>query len=101
MFPQIAVDREWSCGVAKSTQSPSDLAAQGFFSDSLLSSVAVDTAILDGVVNDPDVNLCIILTQRVADAAAPSGVRLYNKYLCAGEYSATIAYETWSRYSAI
>jgi hypothetical protein len=66
MFPQIAVDREWSCGVAKSTQSPSDLAAQGFFSDSLLSSVAVETAILDGEVNDPDVKLCIILTRPIA-----------------------------------
>lgn len=94
LFPEH-IDREWSCGVPTTTV-PSE--ADGYQADTLLANVAIDTTTLNSVVNDTDVNLCIILTKRVADASAPSGVRLYNKYMCAGDYSATTAYETWSRY---
>ena len=69
----------------------------GFQADTLLNNVKVDTIELASVVNDTDVNLCVILTQRVVNESAPTGVTLYNKYLCAGDYSATVAYETWSR----
>ena len=95
MFPQAKVDREWSCGVPVLTSPPS--VDEGYQADTLLSEVKIDTATLESVVNDTDVNLCIILTKRVADAASPTGITLYNKYMCAGGYSATTAYETWSR----
>jgi hypothetical protein len=93
VFPGDTADREWSCGIP-STTVPTQT---GFQADTILADVSVDTLELDGVVNDPDVNLCVIVTQRVANASAPNGVTLYNKYLCAGDYSATVAYETWSR----
>lgn len=93
LFPAETADREWSCAVP-STSAPTE---SGFQVDTILADVSVDTMALNGVVNDPDVNLCVIVTQRVANASAPSGVTLYNKYLCAGDYSETVAYETWSR----
>ena len=93
LFPE-QINREWTCGVP-TTAAPS--ADSGFRPDAILADVFVDTTELASVVTDPDVNLCIILTQRVADASAPAGVTLYNKYLCAGEHSATVAYEPWSR----
>ena len=95
MFPQTKVDREWSCGVPTTTSAP--LPSSGYQPDTAIGKVSVDTSTLASVVNDTDVNLCIILTQRVANASSPTGVTLYNKYMCAGDYSATIAYETWSR----
>lgn len=93
LFPAESVDREWTCSVP-STSVPTEV---GYQPDTILADISVDTMELDGVVNDPDVNLCVIVTQRVANSSAPSGVTLYNKYLCAGDYSATVAYETWSR----
>eukprot|EP01032_Pedospumella_encystans_P009522 gene9522-11200_t len=92
LFPNV-LNREWTCGVpSKSAPSTNS----GFQRDTILADVSVDTTELTSVVTDPDVNLCVILTQRVADASAPAGVTLYNKYLCAGEYSASVAYEPWS-----
>jgi hypothetical protein len=93
VFPAETADRAWSCA-GPSSSVPTEV---GFQADTILADVAVDTMALDGVVNDSDVNLCVIVTQRVANVSAPSGVTLYNKYLCAGDYSATVAYETWSR----
>lgn len=93
LFP-TELNREWTCGVPTSTAPPTDA---GFQPDTNLKDVHVDTAELGNIVTDEDVNLCIILTQRVADASAPTGVTLYNKYLCAGDRSASVAYETWSR----
>lgn len=90
IFP-TTLNRDWSCPIVSST------VPEGYQPDSILADASVDTAELNPVVNDSDVNLCIILTKRVADASAAGGVRLYNKYLCAGDYSATVPYETWSR----
>ena len=93
LFP-ATISREWTCPVP-ATAVPS--ATDGYQADTILGDVTVNTSELSSVVNDADVNLCIILTKRVANASAPAGVTLYNKYLCAGEYSATVPYETWSR----
>ena len=94
VFPGEAADRDWKCSVP-TTSVPTET---GFQADTILADVSVDTAALEGVVNDADVNLCVIVTQRVANATSPTGVTLYNKYLCAGDYSADVAYETWSRW---
>jgi hypothetical protein len=92
LFPGSTADRTWQCPTP-SLSKPSD----AFQPDAILKDVVVDTTALAGVVNDADVNLCVIVTQRVADPSSSTGVRLYNKYLCAGDYSANVAYETWSR----
>jgi hypothetical protein len=90
-----SVDRDWKCEVSVKSTPPS--IESGYQADTLLHNVKVDTETLMGVVNDTDVNLCVILSQRVANSSSPTGITLYNKYMCAGDYSATVAYETWSR----
>jgi hypothetical protein len=92
VFPGSTADRTWQCTTPSLSQ-PTD----GFQAETILKNVVVDTTALAGVVNDTDVNLCVIVTQRVADTSSSTGVKLYNKYLCTGDYSATVAYETWSR----
>ena len=54
---------------------------------------------LSSYVNDSAINLCLILTKRIANRSDPKGFSLYNKYFCAGKDSATLGYETWSRYA--
>lgn len=60
----------------------------------------VDTSILDGVVDDTAINLCVVLTQRLYNASSETGSTIYNRYLCAGDRSKDVAYETWSRWVA-
>lgn len=83
--------RDWQCEVAHEKDIPA-----GFQADGPLANVQVDTTSLANFVTDPDVNLCFILTKRVANTSAPSGYTLYNRYFCAGDYSANDAFETWS-----
>lgn len=88
--------RDWTCPVI------SAVPADGFVADGTpLSEINIDTVTLQSIVDesddDIDLNLCLILTQRVQDESSASGVTLYNKYLCAGNQSAEVAYETWSR----
>lgn len=68
------------------------LVASGYAPDQTLATVKVDTEQLANIVTN-GANLCVILTKRVATDA---GTQLYNKYLCAGEYSRDTIYETWS-----
>jgi hypothetical protein len=90
-FP-TAVNRDWTCAIPVLDSAPN-----GYCVDATLVEAAVDVNTLGASITDTDVNLCVIVTKRVNDRSAPSGVRLYNKYLCAGDRSAMVPYETWSR----
>lgn len=98
IFPNV-VDRDWSCGVLPIDTPPSK--EDGYQPDTLLGDVAVDTEILGGLITDTDVNLCLILTKRVKGASSAAGETLYNRYLCAGNRSSLVPYETWSRCSTL
>lgn len=86
--------KEFTCQVTESDDIPS--LESGFKHYDDFKSIEVDVETLGAIVTDPDVNLCIILTRRVSQAKN-SSASLYHKYLCAGERSASVAYETWSR----
>ena len=94
MFPK-QLDRSWQCEVPASTTLP----GSDYQKESPLNSVKVDTSTLSTVVTDSRVNLCAVLTKRVKEA--DGGVVLYNKYMCAGDYSASVGFETWSRLVAM
>lgn len=91
IFPSV-VDREWICPIPVLEKAPSD-----FQPDGPLSHAIIDTTSLLKYINDSAINACIIVTKRVSDASSQNGIRLFNKYYCAGESSADIPYETWSR----
>lgn len=95
MFPS-KWDREWTCGIPTENSAP-----DGYQPDAALLDVAVDTESLGAIITDTDVNLCLIMTKRVVDISAAQGFRLYNKYYCAGDRSALVPYETWSRFAGI
>lgn len=86
-------DREWTCPVPVLQSAP-----EGFQADGPLSSMKVDTSTLAQIITDTDVNVCVVITKRVKDTSVSQGFKLYNKYLCAGDYSAQTPFETWSRY---
>eukprot|EP01031_Cornospumella_fuschlensis_P036464 gene36464-44233_t len=90
IFPTV-YDRDWTCG-AGVLQSP----PAGFIADTDLPSVlpSVDTSSL--FINDTDLHVCVILTKRVANSSSPSGVSLYNKYFCSGNWSLSEPFEPWS-----
>ena len=85
-------DREWTCAVPVVDSVP-----EGFQADGPLSSMKVDTTTLAQFITDTNVNVCVVITKRVKDVSSVKGFKLYNKYLCAGEYSAETPFETWSR----
>ncbi len=85
-------NRDWSCPVATLTTAP-----QGFYPDTDLANVKVDTTTLSELITTSDVNACVVVTKRVKDATAENGVRLYHKYLCGGSWSTSTPFETWSR----
>jgi hypothetical protein len=89
-FPSV-YDRDYVCNVPIY-----DTVPEGFQPEGPLSSIKVDTNTLLKYVTDPDVNVCTVITKRVADKSSPLGYSLYNKYFCAGDYSANTPYETWS-----
>jgi hypothetical protein len=91
VFP-AAVNRDWACTVPVQ-----DAAPNGYVRDTALTEAPVDVDTLGALITDEDVNLCVIVTKRVKDLSSRTGVRLYNKYLCAGDRSAMVPYETWSR----
>lgn len=72
-----------------------DAPPAGYMPDSDFPDIVVDVSTLAGIVTN-DVNICLVLTKRVRDTASESGVRLYNKYYCAGNASAYEGHETWS-----
>lgn len=90
IFPEKFA-RDWHCEVPIRSQ-PS----AGYGKESTLDAVKVDTYTLGDLIPDPQVNLCVIATQRVKQASGE--VALFHKYLCAGERSTQTGYETWSRY---
>jgi hypothetical protein len=92
LFPQN-IDRNWACPIPVMESAP-----DGYSPDSALLDVHVDTETLGALITDRDINLCVIMTKRVVDNSRAKGFRLYNKYLCAGDRSAAVPYETWSRY---
>jgi len=83
--------RDWSCQIP-----PSSTVPEGFQAEIPFLDISVDNTTLASIVSDEDVNLCVILTQRVVNASSATGVSLYNKYMCAGSRSRDVAYETWS-----
>ena len=87
-FPS-SYNRDWQCPVEVLSSPPA-----GYSLDSTLDAVSVDTSTLGSIVTS-GANLCLILTKRVK-ADESSEVRLYNKYYCAGNASATEKWETWS-----
>jgi hypothetical protein len=91
LFPQT-INRNWACPIPVLQSAP-----DGYSPDKALLDNTVDTETLGSLITDRDINLCVIVTKRVADASAVDGFRLYNKYLCAGDRSAAVPYETWSR----
>lgn len=97
VFPQ-SYDRDWQCGADILNQPP--LPSTGYYPETTFSELAVDVESLGAIITDPDVNICVIVTKRVSNSAlhkSEPGVTLYNKYYCAGNASAEVAYETWSR----
>lgn len=78
-------NREWSCPVAVETEIPTGFHADGLIQD-------VDTTSLSKFVTS-EANLCLIVSKRVS---VDAGIRMYNKYFCVGDYSATEVWETWS-----
>lgn len=88
-FPS-SFNREWSCPVTVLEEAPT-----GYFPDGPLAQVEIDTKTLDGIVTS-GANLCMIVTKRVRAPESTSGVRLVNKYYCAGAASAEEVWETWS-----
>lgn len=95
IFP-ASFDRSWTCPVPLL----STIDHSHYQTDGQLQDMKVDTSILDGVVADTAVNLCVVLTQRLYNASSKTGSTLYNRYLCAGDRSKDVAYETWSRWVA-
>ena len=85
-------NRDWTCPVPVVSEIP-----EGFEKDNDLSKVKVDTTSLSKYVTGSDVNVCVVVTKRVADSSNPQGFSLYNRYFCAGEKSANEAFQTWSR----
>jgi hypothetical protein len=91
VFPS-KINREWSCPLPTLQSAP-----EGYELDKPFTSVSVDTTSLSKYVNDSAINLCVILTKRVANISDSKGYSIYNKYYCAGDNSANTGYETWSR----
>jgi hypothetical protein len=89
-FPST-YNRDWTCSVPDTKEIPAD-----FFPDGDLSNVKVDTTSLSKYVTDSAVNVCLVVTKRVADDSA-QGFSLFNRHFCAGDHSANDGYETWSR----
>jgi hypothetical protein len=89
-FPAV-YNREWKCPIPPESSVP-----EGFFPEGKLSDTKIDTTSLAKYVTDPAINLCLIVTKRVADNS-PQGFSLYNRYFCAGDNSIEEGYETWSR----
>eukprot|EP01038_Epipyxis_sp_PR26KG_P011422 gene11422-15306_t len=83
-------NRDWQCPIPyKSTPS------KDYQIDNQINNVNVDLSSLDEVILDNDVNLCVIVTQRVMNPNT-NKIDLYNKYLCAGDRSMSVPFETWS-----
>ncbi|RYY75884.1 hypothetical protein EON63_19020 [archaeon] len=93
IFPTVH-DRDWTCGAKILTTPPA-----GYTAESDLPSVlpSIDTKSL--FINDTDLHVCVILTKRVANSSSISGVTLYNKYFCSGDWSRSEPFEPWSRYN--
>lgn len=89
IFP-TSFDRDWQCEVPVLSTPP-----EGYQKDSAYNELNVDITTLAGIITDPDVRLCMVLTKRVKDAETGI-VSLYNKHMCVGNESKTEAYETWS-----
>jgi len=86
IFPK-QYDREWKCPSSTATDKPSE----GFSPETSFDKIQVDTTSLQEVISDQeDVNLCIVITQRVEKKGT------FNKYFCLGEESTKSPYETWS-----
>lgn len=95
IFP-ASFDRSWACPVPLLHS----IDHSHYQTDGQLQDMKVDTSILDDVVADTAVNLCVVLTQRLYNASSKTGSTLYHRYLCAGDRSKDVAYETWSRWVA-
>ena len=100
--------REWKCPIPSIDSTPA-----GFQPEVDFNEINVDTSTLSGIISTPqsilqqpnlaaDLNLCMVITKRVASKSqldsdsntnSPSVV---NKYLCYGEHSKVEPYETWS-----
>jgi len=95
-FPDLDIDTfsNFVCEASLSVEQPQP--TYGFQLNGPFKDIEIDINELDYVVTDEDVNICIILTRRVAKSDNTSDI--YNKYLCAGNRSRSDAYETWSRY---
>lgn len=70
-----------------------ELEEQGYSRDASLSMINVDTITLTTLVDDEDVNACVVLTKHVQDG---DDIVLFNKYLCLDDRSVNNAVETWS-----
>jgi len=88
VFPE-SFDRNWQCEVPVVSSVP-----EGYNEETTLDNVVIDVDTLGNIITETNVNLCAILTKRVLQE--DNSVKLYNKYLCAGNRSATVSYETWS-----
>jgi hypothetical protein len=94
-FPS-SYDRDWKCPVpvvVNTSSTVKNLLDAGYIPDQTLSDVSIDTNTLGKIITN-GANLCVILSKRVDVGEATP--QLYNKYFCAGEYSASEVYETWS-----
>lgn len=90
-FPTVS-NREWQCPVPVVKEIP-----EGYALNQNFANIAVDSKSLSTFVNDSAINLCLALTKRVANASETQGFSLYTRYFCAGDSSATVPFETWSR----
>lgn len=89
-FPS-SFTRDWRCDMGDDLQPEQikSLLDAGFVEDGKpLSDIKVDVDKLSSIVTS-GANLCLIVSKR-------SGSTIYNKYFCAGERSASEAFETWS-----
>lgn len=91
IFPS-QFNRDWASPVPTLKTPPA-----GFEPEKPYGSLNVDRKALLSYVNDSRLNLCLAVTVRVQDAAAPSGLSTYNRYFCNGDQSADEPHETWSR----
>jgi len=71
-FPSAQADREWACPINVKDEVPS-----GYFEDSPLSEVKIDTSTLSSIVTT-GADICVILTRRVLVSSGE--VKLFNKY---------------------
>ena len=92
VFPSSYDRNSWSCPI----NFDESFVGADFAADNDLSSVDVDTSLLDDVVTN-GANVCAVVTRRTV---ANGDTKLRHKYFCAGERSRDLAYETWSRYEA-